>query len=201
MTTESPKLVWNEAKIPQTSTSVYEALYNRRMAWKFLDKPVENAAIERMLNAAVWAPNHRLNEPWRFFVLPKDSPLRAPLGDAVFDALVEEWKNERRAAPYREKLLDPPMLIYAYYVGDEDWFVDKENYAALCCALQNMSLAGVAEGLAVTWDTGRVTRVPAVDTILGAEENWKVTALLSIGYPDENSESSRIPADQLTKWV
>ena len=86
MTTESPKLVGNEAKIPQTSTSVYEARYNRRMASKFLDKPVENAAIERMLAAAVWAPNHRLNEPWRFFVLPKDSPLRAPLGDAVFEA-------------------------------------------------------------------------------------------------------------------
>lgn len=201
MTTGQTKVVWNQTAIPETNVSVYQALHQRRMAWKFLDKDVPKDAIERMLATAIWAPNHRLNEPWRFFVIPKDSPLREQLGDVVFEALKEEWQNERRAAPYRDKLLTPPYIIYAYYVGDDDFFVDKENYASLVAAMQNISLAGVAEGLAVAWDTGRTTRVPAVDQVLGAEEGWKVTCVLSIGYPDEDSQSARIPVDEVTRWV
>jgi len=56
--------------------SVYQAIYGRRSAWKFSDAPVDRMAIERMLDAAVWAPNHRLTEPWRFFVLGQGSPER-----------------------------------------------------------------------------------------------------------------------------
>ncbi|MEX2430490.1 MAG: nitroreductase [Dehalococcoidia bacterium] len=195
------KVSWDQITVPETRVSVYDALYKRRMAWKLLDKPVPREALERMLNTAVWAPNHRLNEPWRFFVLEKDSPVRTKVADTIHQALLEEWKDERRAAPYRDKVMDPPVVIFAYYVDNDDWFVAKENYAAVIAALQNVSLAGVAEGLAVTWDTGRVTRVPEIDKVLGAEEQWKVLAMLSVGYPDEDSQSSRTPVEAFTHWL
>ncbi len=195
------KVAWSQVKVPDTSVSVYEALHKRRMAWKFDNKPVPREAVERMLNAAVWAPNHRLNEPWRFFVLEKDSPIRKQVAETIYQALVTEWNSERRAAPYKDKVLDPPIVIFSYYLDNEDWFVAKENYAAVIAAMQNINLAGFAEGLAVTWDTGRVTRVPEVDKILGAEENWKVLAMLSVGYPGEESQSSRTPVTQFTRWM
>ena len=201
MTTEAEKVVWTDVAVPDTKVSVYEALHKRRMAWKFQDKPVPREALDRMLEAAVWAPNHRLNEPWRFFVIPKDSPKRQELADAVFKGLMEEWDSERRAAPYRDKILDPPMIIYVYHAANEDFFVEKENYAAVVAAMQNISLAGVAEGLAVTWDTGRVTRVPAVDQVLGAGPDLKVMTVLSIGYPDEESQASRTPVTAFARWL
>lgn len=51
--------------------TVLEAIRGRRNVREFLDRPVSRAAIERLLEAARWAPNHRLTYPWRFFVLEK----------------------------------------------------------------------------------------------------------------------------------
>ena len=106
MTSTSGKVIWHQAEVPETAVSVYEALYKRRMSWTFEDKPVPRDALDRMLDAAVWAPNHRLNEPWRFFVIPKESPTRERVADTVYNALVAQW-NERRATPYRDKIMDP----------------------------------------------------------------------------------------------
>ena len=35
--------------IPHTHLSVYEAIYRRRMAWRFQDTPVDREAINRLL--------------------------------------------------------------------------------------------------------------------------------------------------------
>ena len=43
--------------------SVYHAIYGRRSAWEFSDQPVDLMAVEGMLDAAIWDPNHRLTEP------------------------------------------------------------------------------------------------------------------------------------------
>ena len=63
--------------------SVYHAIYGRRMVWSFKETDVSRMAIERMLDAAVWAPNHRMTEPWRFVVLEKASPTRRKTSDLV----------------------------------------------------------------------------------------------------------------------
>ena len=67
------KLGFDDCIVPESSVSVYEALYRRRMAWEFRDQPVPRDALDRMLATAVWAPNHRLTEPWRFFIIEKGS--------------------------------------------------------------------------------------------------------------------------------
>ena len=54
------KLAVDEITVPATDVSVYQALYQRRMAWQFKDEAVPKVALERMLEAAVWAPNPRL---------------------------------------------------------------------------------------------------------------------------------------------
>ena len=43
----------------------------------------------------------------------------------------------------------------------------EENYASVCIASHNISLAGAAEGLAVTWETGGVMRHPKSGGIAG----------------------------------
>ena len=71
--------------------------------------------------------------------------------------------------------------------------------AAVCCAAQNISLAGVAEGLAVTWETGGTTRHPDIKKTLGAEEDWKMAVMLSIGFPAESPDSRRTPVESFVK--
>ena len=48
---------------------VFHDIYGRRTTWEFKDGLVNRSAVERMLDDAVWAPNHRMTEPWRFIVI------------------------------------------------------------------------------------------------------------------------------------
>ena len=96
--------------------SVYQAIYGRRSAWKFSGAPVDRMAIERMLDAAVWAPNHRLTEPWRFFVLEQDSPERLKAAELAYEFQLGRTGDERRAEAAKQKVLEPPVVMYVYTI-------------------------------------------------------------------------------------
>ena len=123
-----------------TALSVYHAIYGRRSAWKFSDRPVDHMAIERMLDAAVWAPNHRLTEPWRFFVLEQGSPERSRAAELAAEFQLERSGDQRRADAARQKVLEPPIVIYVYTMPGPDDETTKENYASVCIAAHNISL-------------------------------------------------------------
>jgi len=198
---QDAKISSNAVSIPATDVSVYEALYRRRMSWQLSSAPVPRETIDRMLAAAVWAPNHRLTEPWRFFVVDQDSPVRQKVADLAYEFSMQRNNNPERAAAVRSSVADPPILIYVYCVPGPNEDTTQENYAAVCCAAQNISLAGVAEGLAVTWETGGATRHLQLKATLGAEEDWTLAAMLSVGVPEDNPQASRTPATSFARWV
>ena len=183
-----------------TTMSVYHAIYGRRSAWKFADRPVDRMAIERMLDAAIWAPNHRLTEPWRFFVLEQESPERSKAAELAAEFQLERTGDQNRAEAARRKVLEPPVVVYVYTVPGPDDETTKENYASVCIAAHNISLAGAAEGLAVTWETGGATRHPGLAELLGAEDSWQMTAMLLVGHPGEHPVSRRSPASGFVRW-
>ena len=193
------KLTWSDVPVPRSTVSVYEAIHRRRGAWKLKDRAVPREVVQRLLDTAVWAPNHRMTEPWRFVVMEKDSPLRQRLGQLVHDTMLAEL-DEARAEGYRAKVMDPPVVAYVYSLHGPDEFAAKENYASVVMAIQNMALAGVAEGLAVTLETGRVTRVPGLAGLFEAGDDWDMVGMLAIGYPDEQSVSSRTPVEHFVTW-
>ncbi|HET6947296.1 MAG TPA: nitroreductase family protein, partial [bacterium] len=51
------------------SMDVLEAIRTRRSIPQFKPDAIPRTVIEELLEAAVWTPNHRLTEPWQFFVL------------------------------------------------------------------------------------------------------------------------------------
>ena len=190
-----------EVTIPEAKVSVYEALYRRRMAWQFKDRQVPRETLERMLATAVWAPNHRLTEPWRFFVLEKGGEARTKAADLAYEFSMGRNNNPARAETARRAVLDPPVVVYIYCVPGPNDEVTKENYGAVCCAAHNVSLAGVAEGLAVTWETGGVTRHPKLRQVLGAQADWQMAVMLSIGAPAATPTSSRTEVSHFVNWV
>ena len=195
------KLRPDAIEIPETDTSVYEAIYRRRMAWRFKDEPVSREVVNRILDTAIWAPNHRLTEPWRFFVIEKDTETRRKVAQLAYDYSLEGTSNKGRAEAARQKVLEPPILVYVYNKPGDSEEVTRENYASVCCAVQNISLAGVAEGLTVTWETGRTTRSPKLGKALGAKKKWQMVGALSIGVPDEELNPSRTPVARFAIWV
>ena len=70
---------------PETGVTVYQAIHDRRMNNDFSDHVPDRDALQRMLDAAVWAPNHRLTNPWRFYVLEKGGGKRAEVAQLAYD--------------------------------------------------------------------------------------------------------------------
>ena len=186
---------------PATGVTVYEAIHSRRMNNDFSAAIPSRAALERMLDAAVWAPNHRLTNPWRFFVLENGGKQRAAVARLAYDNAFQRSQNHDAASGSRQRVLDAPALIYVYSIPGDSAELTKENYAAACCAVQNLLLAAVAEGLAGDWSTGNTTRHSQLAATLGAASDWDLVGALFIGEPSRPSASVRAPSPAVTTWL
>ncbi len=197
----------DEVEVPQTSVSVYEAIYRRRMSKEFIDEPVSGAVLGRLFDVAVWAPNHRLTEPTRIFALKKGSPIRETVAEMAAQVAYEKVVNPnpeqktRSAEASRHRVLSAPAMVYVYSVPGDNDEVTRENYATACCAVQNMALAAFAEGLCVDWSTGGVTQHPNLGPTLGAGDDWMMVGALFIGTPKVVPGSRRTPASELVEWL
>ncbi len=90
---------------------VFEAIFSRQSIAKLRPDPVPRKLIERLLEAAVQAPNHYLVRPWRFFVLSGEARLR--LGDVLAESLLRRVPQAPPAALEKERgrLLRAPVVI------------------------------------------------------------------------------------------
>ena len=189
-------------------TSLEAAIVERRTVKQFAPRPVPRELIAHLIKMAVWAPNHRLTEPWRFYVL--DGASRADLGRIAADVTRQKMSGadaatvERKAEDAAAGWTSVPVLLYVTMVMDPRPDVDLENYGAVCCAIQNLSLAAHVHGLGTSWSSGAVAEAPALRVRAGAGENERMVGLLRIGYPDPNAPrpiSRRAPAEALTVWL
>ena len=61
--------------------NVSEAIRTRRSLGKVKPDAVPQELIEQIVEAGTWAPNHKLTEPWKFFVMQGEG--RDVLGNAL----------------------------------------------------------------------------------------------------------------------
>ncbi len=197
-----------------TSTDAFDAIAaaitERRTVKQFLPEPVDQATLTKLIDLAVWAPNHRLNEPWRFYVLSGDA--RARLGDiagGITAAKISSVGGDpevvaRKANEAAAAWANVPTLVFITMVGDANPDVDLENYGAVCCAIQNFTLAAHALGIGTSWSSGAVAAAPEILTMVGASANERMAGLLRVGYLDAAtapSKSRRTPGSAFTRWL
>ena len=112
--------------------------------------------------------------------------------------LTREWSTRtrnRNGGPGTRAgigVLNAPAMVYVYSVPGDNEEVTRENYATACCAVQNMALSAVAEGLCLDWSTGGVTQHPDLAETLGADKDWMMVGALFIG---RSAYSSPFEAD------
>jgi nitroreductase len=187
-----------------TGIDVLEAIRGRRSAVRYGDGPVSRAVLEQIVEAARWAPNHHLTEPWRFVVITGDA--RAALGEAIAAELLHDTANpkaEAEATGVRTKVMRSPVIIAVGQVRvSSDPEKDLEDYAACACATQNLLLAAHAAGLAAKWSTGKMTVSPAAKRFLGLDPDDRIVGYVYIGSTiDEAPSSRRRPAEEVTRWL
>ncbi len=189
---------------------IADVIRQRRTIKQFLSQPVPRDLIQELIELAVWVPNHRVNEPWRFYVL--DGPARAQLGaiagqitqEKILASGGEATVAARKAEEAATTWSAVPTLLYVTMLQDANPEVDLENYGAVCCALQNLSLAAHAAGLGTSWSSGAVAAAPALHALVGAGSNERMVGLIRLGYLDPAAtppKSRRTLGSALTTWV
>jgi nitroreductase len=165
-----------------------EVLRGRRTINLYLQVPVPAALVREAIEAATWAPNHHVTEPWRFYVLGKETI--AACIERVRD-LVAAKKNARAAAFKAASWSEKPGWLVVTCRREGDELRQREDYAACCAAVQNFMLYLWKAGVGSKWTTGDITRDPQFRDIVGIGEHEYVVGLIWYGYPKLTPEQSR----------
>jgi nitroreductase len=183
---------------------VADAIRARRSIKRFTDAPVSREQIESLLSAAVLAPNHRLTEPWRFYVLGASAReaygrvLGGRKAKKITDPAVARTTVDQVAAEHRAL----PAMIAVAIVQNASPEILEEDQAAAMMAIENLSLLAVAMGLGTHIKTGAVMADPAARAAMGARDDERVVAIVNVGVPAETpAPKPRGDAASRTTWV
>lgn len=164
---------------------VFEAIHGRRSVKKVKVDALPRDVIEKLLDAAVQAPNHHKVRPWRFVVLTGDG--RKKLGDVMAASFLDrnpatppEGLDKTRALPLRA----PVVIAIGVDKPSESKIIEIENISAASAAAQNILLAAHALGLGAMWRTGEWARDANIKEFLGFAADQYIIGFIYVGYPD-----------------
>jgi nitroreductase len=181
-----------------------EAIHERRSIRQFSDREIDREEIERLLEAAVQAPNHRMTQPWRFYVLGEEA--RRAYGAALGARKAKRVDDAEAARAVVDKVVEShaslPAMLAVSVVLDDNPEIREEDYAAAFMAIQNLSLAAHAAGLGTHLKTGAVMDDPRSREAVGVGEGERIVAIVELGEPASTPEPKpRRAAAELTTWV
>jgi len=181
-----------------------DAIDARRSIKTFTEREVPRTEIERLLEAAVRAPNHRMTEPWRFYVLGPRA--RRAYGEVLGARKAKKVQDPAAAAAVRSKVADEhealPAMIGVAIVQDESPEIREEDYAAAFMGVQNLSLTATAMGFGTHIKTGAVMDDPGARAAAGIREGERLIAIVNVGEPAElPAAKPRSDAADHTTWM
>lgn len=175
-----------------------EVLRGRRTVNLYLQTKIPRELILDAIEAATWAPNHHVTEPWHFYVLGPETIERCL--DLCHDIVTA--KKGREVGDFkRDSWSEKPGWLVVTCRRSDDEIRGREDYGACCAAVQNLLLYLWQADVGSKWTTGDITRDPRFADIIGFDPDIEyVVGLLWYGYPKITPAQSRKPvADVLTE--
>ena len=170
---------------------IAQAIKNRRTIHIFSKKIVPKEIIERSIGAANQAPCHRRTFPWRFTSLgmnKRELLFQLQLSLKFTDKSIDEIKYKN----IKDKILNPSHLVVATQVRANNAVQKLEDYAACACAIQNLSLSLVGDGVGCKWSTGKITTDPNTYQIAEIDSSEEeIIGFIWIGYGTEPPSITR----------
>lgn len=177
----------------EARAAVYKTIFTRRdVRGQFLQDPIPDDVLSRVLMAAHHAPSVGFMQPWNFLVI-KSKAVRQRVHSAFLTARAEEAKSFESAERQKYKrlkldgILESPINLCITCDHDRAGpavLGRTHNRAtdvySTVCAVQNLWLAARAEGLGVGWVS--IFKQTALQEILGIPEHITPIAYLCVGY-------------------
>ena len=191
-----------------TNADLYETMSTLRAVRKLRPDPIPDDVLDRVLQAACWAPTGGNQQPWRVVVVT-DPDRKQGLADiyapewekysAGFTKRIEGLADDERVKLERvlaagDHLADhlaevPEILMFCAdptMMAITDAKLDRVSIVgggSVYPAVQNLMLACVAEGLGCTLTTLHCLREPEVKALLDIPDGWATAGMVPIGYP------------------
>lgn len=148
---------------------IIDIIRQRRSIRKFKTKIPKDSDIEKILEAARWAPSGLNNQPWRFLLI-KEKVKKDGLGQFTkYNRIIEKA---------------PLAIAVCLYIKDS-YNRDKDLMAIGAC-IQNMLLQAESLGLGACWLGEILNKKDGVSKYLNLKEDLELMAVVALGYSDED---------------
>ena len=168
-----------------------DAIFGRRTIHSFGKEKVSEEIILKGIEAANYAPCHKLTFPWRFYSIGSKKR------NEIFELAIElksQKKNleEKLKTTIKTKYLNPSHLLVVTQILAKDEFTKKEDYAACSCAIQNLAIFFSSLGISIKWSTGKITSNIKTYKIFDINPvNEEIIGFIWIGYGEKPKEIFR----------
>jgi len=206
------KYTLRDAELLQTLFSARRDVRGNR----FIDAPIEDEVLRKILEAAISAPSVGFSQPWKF-VIVKETAKR----EAIYEEFVRE--NAKAAKMFSEDSLystlklegikEASLNIAVLYQKPTKTVLGqttqkKMGEYSVVCAIQNLWLMARAYNIGVGWVS--ILRPKRVKKILGIGSEYKLIGYLTMGYVNEFLDEPELlklgwenkkTVDEVIEWV
>jgi nitroreductase len=158
---------------------VLEAVRGRRSIRAFKDKDVPEETVERLIEAAQWAPSAGNIQPWEFVIVRKPETKRLLAEAALQQFFIDE------APVVIVVCADENRSFEGYGARGKTLYCLQDTAAAI----QNMLLSAYSLGLGACW-IGAFKEEEAKE-ILRAPAGIRPVAIIPVGHPAESPSPTR----------
>ena len=156
-----------------------DCMKTRRSVRTYLDKPVPKEVIEDIVDCGRLAATAINIQPW-IFVAVQDSVVKKRLADITDHG----------------KFIEQSAVCIAVLCEDTKYYLEDG-----CAAVQNILNAVRAHGLGACWVAGdKKAYAPEIMEALGAPSDFKLVALIPIGYSDQQPNPQKKPLSEVIRW-
>jgi coenzyme F420-0:L-glutamate ligase/coenzyme F420-1:gamma-L-glutamate ligase len=195
-----------------------QLLHTRRSVRRFNERPVPRDVLERVLEAATWAPSAHNRQPWRFAAL-SGREAKTRLADAMGadfrrDLIADGLSPAEAGAQVersRRRILEAPVaILICLDPSTMDEYPDAARQKAeymmavqsVAMAGENLLLAAHFEGLGGVWVCAPLFAPDTVRDCLDLPVEWQPQGLLLLGYPAKIPDPRpRLPVAEITRFL
>jgi nitroreductase len=155
-------------------------IINRVSYQKFTNRQVDLEHIMDLLDVAVYAPNHKMREPWRFVIFQGEG--KDNFVERYLDLLDESIRNEQKNII--TKVFSAPVVIAILMPKTGQLRDDLEDLQANAAMIQNFLLLLSESGISSFWKTPQYIESMPFRSTLQVLDQEIVVGLLMVGYSE-----------------
>ncbi|MDX1415913.1 MAG: nitroreductase family protein [Candidatus Promineifilaceae bacterium] len=194
-----------------------QIIHGRRAIRRYQDRPVSRKLLDRLLEAAMWAPSAHNRQPWRFAVLTELQD-KQRLAEAMGEQLRRDRMKdgdpreavEKDVARSFQRITGAPVVIGLFLsMVDMDRYPDARRRKAeetmavqsVAMAAQNLWLMAHAQGLGACWLCAPLFVPELVRDVLQLPRDWQAQGLMTLGWPAEEKVKGRRPWREAVRFL